>query len=306
VLFVVAAGVGQIGFGAANGGVQALFLGLFTEGRGGALNLLHLMFGVGALLGPAAVSIVLATDADWRLVFIASGAICLGLTTAVLTLPQIDLTSTQSPGEPSSTAPILDSERSLSPFIWLAVSIACYEATAIGVASWLVRFLSDESTTVATGALSLFWAGVCAVRLAAPWITRRVAATPLTLACIAGSSLTLAGAVVVPWTPAAVVLFGLTGVGIGPIYPLIIAIGGDLYPRRLAALSGGLTTAATVGAIIYPPLIGFIAGTAGIRAGLLGAAALGIPAALALLAATRPRPGAFPTAGERPNPCGFH
>ena len=68
---------------------------------------------------------------------------------------------------------------------------------------------------------------------------------------------------------------------------MLIAIGGDLYPRRLAALSGGLTTAATLGAIVYPPLMGLVADSVGIRLGLIGAGALGIPTAAALLAATR-------------------
>jgi hypothetical protein len=63
---------------------------------------------------------------------------------------------------------VSERERSLAPFLWLAVSIACYEAAALGVVSWLVRFLSDEPVRVATGALSLFWAGICVAGSAVP------------------------------------------------------------------------------------------------------------------------------------------
>jgi hypothetical protein len=42
-------------------------------------------------------------------------------------------------------------------------------------------------------------------------------------------------------------MFAMAGVLVGPIYSLLIAISGDLFLRRLAALSGGLTTAATPG-----------------------------------------------------------
>jgi FHS family glucose/mannose:H+ symporter-like MFS transporter len=287
-VFVVAAAVGQAGFGAANGGIQALFLEVFPGERGGALNRLHLFFALGSLLGPAAVGLADDSGLSWRLVFGASGGVAILLAGSILTLPSAVRRSPVVAA--SSDEPFQATEQSLRPFLWLAVSIACYEAAALGVTSWLVRFLSDEPMRVATGALSAFWAGVCAIRLIAPWLTARFEAAPFTLACIVGSSVAVAAAVLLPWIPVAVLLFAAAGVFVGPIYPLLIAIGGDLYPRRLAALSGGLTTAATLGAIIYPPLMGVVANGVGIRVGLLGVAALGVPAAIALIAATRARP----------------
>jgi fucose permease len=71
----------------------------------------------------------------------------------------------------------------------------------------------------------------------------------------------------------------------GPIYPMIMALGGNIYPRRLAALSGSLSAAAVAGSIVYPPLMGVMAAHIGLRAGMVGAALLGIPMALALLGA---------------------
>jgi MFS family permease len=286
-LFVVAAAIGQCGSGAADGGVQAVILELYPQNRGGVLNLLHLFYGVGALVGPAAVGIVVTTGMNWRVTFFGSGVFVLLLSILVTALPQAR----------DAVAPTLQvrddrrvpsaRERSLVAFFWLAVSIACYEAATIGVANWLVRYMSDGSVGLATATLSLFWGGICGVRLVAPWLTKRWSSVGLAVGCILCGSLALGAAVVVQWTPAVVGLFALTGVFVGPIYPLIIAIGGDLYPRRLPLLSGGLTTAATLGAIIYPPLMGFVADWVGIRIGLIGAAVLGIPAALALLAATR-------------------
>jgi fucose permease len=85
--------------------------------------------------------------------------------------------------------------------------------------------------------------------------------------------------------PLAGALFGLTGVFFGPIYPMIMALGGNIYPRRLAALSGGLAAAAVAGSVVYPPLMGLMAARIGLRAGMAGAALLGLPMALALLGA---------------------
>jgi MFS family permease len=66
---------------------------------------------------------------------------------------------------------------------------------------------------------------------------------------------------------------------------MIMALGGNIYPHRLAVLSGGLTTAAVVGGLVYPPLIGILESHIGLRSGMMGAALLGIPAALSLGAA---------------------
>ncbi len=90
----------------------------------------------------------------------------------------------------------------------------------------------------------------------------------------------------------AAALLALTGVLFGPIYPMIIALGGNIYPNRLAAVGGGLSAAAVVGGTVYPPLMGLLASTIGLRAGMIGAALLGMPQILALLAARL-------TAGQR-------
>jgi fucose permease len=73
----------------------------------------------------------------------------------------------------------------------------------------------------------------------------------------------------------------------GPIFPMIMALGGNIYPHRLAALGGSLTTAAVVGGLIYPPLMGLLESRIGLGGGMIGAALLGIPMAGAVLFARR-------------------
>jgi hypothetical protein len=67
---------------------------------------------------------------------------------------------------------------------------------------------------------------------------------------------------------------------------MIMAIGGNFYPRRLAALSGSLGGAPVVGSIAYPPLVGLLASQVGLRSGLVGAGLLGIPGSLAIILAS--------------------
>jgi MFS family permease len=109
--------------------------------------------------------------------------------------------------------------------------------------------------------------------------------TRFTVTCIALASACILAAVLTPVFPAAVALYGLAGLFNGPIFPMIMAIGGNIYPHRLAALSGSLAASAVVGSVAYPPLVGIMASHVGLRAGLLGAGILGIPAAAGVIGA---------------------
>ncbi len=154
------------------------------------------------------------------------------------------------------------------------MAIACYVASEIGVSNWLVRFLEEATVGLATSALALFWACLALGRLlSAAWSDRfdhaRFAATAAFIASIA-----LAAAAVVPSLPASIVLFGAVGFAFGPVYPLIMAVAGDRFPGRAAAVSGVLASAAVLGAILYPPIMGFLSVAVGLGVAMLGAAAL--------------------------------
>ena len=168
------------------------------------------------------------------------------------------------------------------PLVALAVAIACYVASEVGVSNWLVRFLEAATIGLATSALALFWAGLALGRLAsAAWSDRfdhaRFAATAAFI-----SSIALAAAAVVPSLPASIFLFGVVGFAFGPVYPLIMAVAGDRFPGRAAAVSGFLAGVAVLGAIVYPPVMGFLSVAAGLGVAMVGAAILAFVCALAL------------------------
>ena len=94
-------------------------------------------------------------------------------------------------------------------------------------------------------------------------------------------------AVIAPSTGLSIALFGAAGISSGPIFPLIVAIGGDRYPDRSAAIGGYLAGAAVVGGISYPPVMGFLSVTVGLPAAMTGAGALSLAAALVLVVVRR-------------------
>jgi fucose permease len=185
----------------------------------------------------------------------------------------------------TAAKPLSRAERSLLPFTGLAIGIGCYVAAEMAISGWLVKALQPVPLATATAVLSVFWFGLSLGRLVSNWVTDRFDYAVFTAGCLLLASVALVVAVLVPLLPLAALFYGLAGFFYGPVYPMIMALGGNFYPRRLAALSGSLGAAAVVGSIAYPPLVGLLAGQIGLRAGLVGAGLIGLPGALAIIAA---------------------
>lgn len=270
-----------LGSGAIDGGMNGLVLDLYPDSRGRALNLLHLFFSLGALASPLVVGRLVEGGADWQTVMIgtALAAVPIAVLLAIAALPS---------GRHARTGATAGVRIGLSlPIIALAFAIACYVASEVGVSNWLVRFLETASLGLATSALALFWGCLALGRIVSATLGdrfdhARFAATASFVAAIA-----LVAAVLIPSLPASIVLFGVVGFAFGPVYPLIMAVGGDRYPTRSAAVSGFLSGSAVIGAIVYPPLMGFVSVEAGLGVAMIGAAILAFACSAVLLAVGR-------------------
>jgi fucose permease len=270
------------GGGVIDGGINALFLDLYRDARGGALNRLHVFFSLGALVSPFVVGQLITAGVPWRSIFLGTGVWALPLAGL---LAMVGMPSGRHDRHLRKPAQGDAAEQSLLPFAGLALAIGLYVAAEVAVSNWLVKLLVAVPVATATEFLSVFWAGLAVGRLLSNRLAERIDYYAFTVGCIVLASLALLGAIFAPILPLAGALFGLTGMFFGPIYPMIMALGGNIYPRRLAALSGSLAAAAVAGSIVYPPLMGVMAAHIGLRAGMAGAALLGIPMALALLGA---------------------
>jgi hypothetical protein len=62
-----------------------------------------------------------------------------------------------------------------------------------------------------------------------------------------------------------------------------MAIGGERFPDRSAAMTGMLSAAGIGGSLAYPPLMGVISVTAGLPIAMAGTAVCGAAAAVALV-----------------------
>lgn len=274
-----------LGAGALDGGANGLILDLYQAARGRALNILHLFFSIGALSSPLVVGQLVDAGVAWQGILIA---------TAVVFVPLAGLyAAARLPHGRHVAAPRETGARRATPiaFTWplltLEVAIACYVAAEVGVSNWLVRFLDTLPLGTATGALSLFWAGIALGRLVSARFADRFDHLQFTIVATTIAGIATFAAVLVPWVGASILLFGLVGFASGPVFPMIVAVAGDRFPQRSAAVGGFMAGASVVGSSLYPPIMGFMSVSVGLAAAMLGAGLLSFACAVSLLAARR-------------------
>lgn len=293
VIFLIAALPTGLGCGAIDGGGNALVLDLFPSGRGRALNLLHLFFSVGALSAPLAVGRLVEDGVDWQWILVGTGlvALLLAVLFALVSMPDgRHVRPTADPAALSDPAVRRVRDRLAAPLLLMAVAIACYVAAEVGVSNWLVRFLEPAPLSVATTGLSLYWAGLTLGRLLSARLADRFDHLRFTVVAVVAMGAALFAAILVPSLPASIALFGLAGVASGPVFPMIMALAGERYPERSAAVTGFLSGSAVVGSTIYPPVVGLLSVTIGLTAAMLGNVLLALASAGALVLLGRRRP----------------
>lgn len=294
---------GAVGCGAIDAGVNGVVMDLSVSGKGSALNRLHLFYSVGALGAPLVIGQLVGLGVDWRLVAAGTGLAALALVVplrAVGSVPPRRRAAAAAAGAAGRDDRATGSNERISPrndraagadlrlpLAILGAAITCYVATELGVSSWLVGFLADEPMSVATLGLGLFWLGHASGRLAAVRFADRFDSIRLTTACAIAGGVALAVAVYGPPGATRIATFALTGFALGPVWPMIMTVGGTLFPHRAATVSGVLTAAGVVGSVLYPPFMGLISEIAGLGAGMTGAAVLAILSGASVVTAGR-------------------
>lgn len=274
--------------GCLDGGANGVVLDVYREGRGRAMNLLHAAFSVGALAAPLVVGSLVAGGVGWQAVVVGSGVAVSTLALGYLLVPMPSgrrrRESDARAGDPGSSGPRGSGWLLRGPLLLLGIAIAAYVASELGVSNWLVRFLEPAPLTTATLALSLYWLGLTAGRLVSSAIADRFDHLRFTLVALLALACFLAAAVLVPSLPLSIAAFAAAGFASGPVFPMIVALGGERYPERSAAVGALLTGLAVVGATVYPPAMGALSVTVGLPVAMLGTAVLALAAALALVA----------------------
>jgi fucose permease len=292
IVFALAGVFTSIGASSTDVGIQALVLDLFPHARSRALNLLHVAYGVGALMAPLLLAALVGAGVPWQWLMTGSGIAMAvaGVALALTVPPDPVLHASTADVDAARAVETAARSRRLPVFLLvMAVSITCYVAAEAGVSDWLVRYLAALPLTQASLALTLFWGGIAVGRLAFARIGNRLDAqrSAAVLAVAGGAMLTVA--LVLPVSALSPLLFGAVGLAFGPIFPLMVAAAGTRLPGESATVTGTLVFAAVVGVVIYPPAIGFLSDVIGLQAAMMGTAVMAFACGIAAWTAIRVR-----------------
>lgn len=244
VLFAIFVGVGVAG-AVVEVGANTLVMWHLGAGVGRAMNLLHLAFGVGALITPT------LTRAGLGVVTAVGAIVAWSVAALTLTVPSPRMPEVQRAEQTGSTRRLLVI---CSAFFFLYVGLE------IGFAGWVLTYVEELefSASTATIVTTVFWVAFTAGRLISAVVVNRVRPK---VVMIAAGALTLVAAVtlVVAGGSLAGIVLGaaLMGLATAPQFPVMLA-----YLERRMHLSGSdnawFVGAAGLGGLVFPFVTGQI------------------------------------------------
>jgi fucose permease len=249
--------LGGLGFGCVLAAGNVLVAGLYPARSAAVLNGANVFFGIGSVLGPAAVGLASA-----RL-----GLPLASLWTAAALLaalaPALLVGRSRAPRRPAPTPERAGDGAARAPLAtWLlGVLLLIYIGTEVGFGAWVTVYMI-ESVGLAQPAAALvasgFWLALTLGRVLATLLGMRMSPPALLLTALLGM---LAGALAlnlgvggVGWSIAAVLLLGLS---CGPVFPTILALATAAGQANRSAASVVLAVG-NCGGLIFPLAIGLL------------------------------------------------
>jgi MFS family permease len=228
------------------------------------LSSFHAGFSAGGLAG-AAVSALAAhasVDARVQLALVAlAGLLLIAVTAPLLPFPE----ATASPPTRTFARP----QRTL--LVVSAVAFSCLLAEG-AAADWSAVYLHrtlGSSTALAAIAYLAFSAAMTTGRVLGDGLTERLGVVRLArldgLLALCGMGV----AVAAPGPAAAILGYALLGLGLSTVVPLTFRAGAQAMPHAPALGVAAVSTLGWLGFLAGPPVIGLLAGAAGLRVGLL-------------------------------------
>jgi FHS family glucose/mannose:H+ symporter-like MFS transporter len=274
--------INGIASGFFNASVNTLVAEINIERRGAAMNVLHGVYGLGSLIGPMAIGLVLTWQFGWRLVFYGAGTLWFLFLLLAIGLPFPD------PKEKrvDQQQPLPLKSFLIHPILITLFFVSFfYNGAATGLVGWINTYMEQMqfSTILGSSMVTVFYIGLTTGRFLCGIFSDRLGFSRTILICSIGSLLFYPLAVFTsqPILIAAGVI--LSGFFFSGLHPTGLAYANRLFPDSAGTVTGMLSTAMTLGAMILPWLIGLIADYSGFRAGLgLAFASLFILVAIAV------------------------
>ena len=234
--------------------ITNVIVGQYAGNKAAGLNLLHSAFAVGAFISP--FLIVLFGKRLWKAPAI---IIAIGMASALILFFFSNLENKRAQKDKN--------EIPRAASFWLNTFILffylCAEATFMG---WFVTYFIKNGifpTSIANAMSSLLWVMILISRMASASLSGRMKKEKLIL--LLGSSMLIFTALMVFSTNSIVAAVAVLAIGLsmGGIYPTVLSTMEARFTRSTIA-TGTCISVATIGAVIMPSIIGYVADTVNI------------------------------------------
>jgi fucose permease len=158
---------------------------------------------------------------------------------------------------------MLANRRVLSTGVLIFFSVA----TDLGFVYWLSEYFKTElgvSLRLASSVTGVYLAGIISGRLLMPLALKRVHAETLLPASLALALGGILAFILVPGPLAKAALCAVYGLGVGPVFPLLMSRGTREFPEQSGVVSGILYAGIALGGMVFPLLVGTVAQSVGI------------------------------------------
>jgi fucose permease len=241
-------------------------------------SLLHASYGFGALLGPLVIGAFLALRFGWRPAYAMTA---IGALVLVPMFSRLRLAVRPASHPAVSIGSV--ARLATRPFVLvLALMLGAYVGAELLLGDWSATYMQrihHLDKVAAATSVSLYWGGIAVGRLlsaaATRWFTGR---TLLVITCGLSLAATLL-LVAAPSAPVALVALALCGIGHAAVFPLVMAVAGEVFPEVSGSIAGLLIGAAAIFGASVPWLGGVLVQYSDARAAL----ALSIPAGAIML-----------------------
>lgn len=265
-LMVAAGALLGFGIGLIDAGINTYFI---QDPRSSSLiGTLHAFYGVGALLGPAVATTLLAVGLNWRQVYLVLAGVVSVLIMGLVSIILYRYKPMMAGVLESNTTAFENLRRSLkhSTVLLTGLLLMVYVGTETSIGNWAYTVLSVGRQTpelIAGYSVSAYWLGLTLGRFSLGYFLRRMGAVRTI-----SLSLGLLLISVLAWwlLPDQLISLPLMGFALAAIFPATIW----LIPRRLPdelvpATIGFATSVASFGAAIVPTGVGWFANWAGLE-----------------------------------------
>jgi FHS family glucose/mannose:H+ symporter-like MFS transporter len=256
-----------VGGGMVNGAGNTLIADLHDDpqAKTAALNLLGVFFGVGALLLPFAMGLLLEALGLAGILF-AAAVLCLAAAVhnAVLPFP---------PPKQAARMPLREGARFLrDPVVLLFAALLFFESANEFVAGGYVSSLLTRELGLDVQAVSwvvaAYWAALMLARVSLSRLALRVPGPRIVMASALGAACAVAMLALARHPALAVAATVAIAAGLAGIFPTVLGIVGARYAAYTGTVFGILFTAALTGGVTLPWLTGQLAAARGLRSAL--------------------------------------